>query len=64
MSDDQAGARWEHGWDGHAQHQRDRLAKLPFSEKLRWLEQAHHLALHLSRPMSKPDERPNREPES
>jgi hypothetical protein len=58
MSDDQTGTLWEHGWEGHAQHQRDRLAKLPLSEKLRWLEQAHHLALRLSGPVPKPKERP------
>ena len=40
---------WEQGWDGHETHQRERLARLPLSEKLRWLEEAHHLVLHLSR---------------
>ena len=39
---------WEQGWDGHETHQRERLSRLPLSEKLRWLEEAHHLVLHLS----------------
>ncbi|MDD5308707.1 MAG: hypothetical protein PHU25_15425 [Deltaproteobacteria bacterium] len=33
---------WERGWDGHEQAQLRRLARLPFSEKLRWLEDAQH----------------------
>lgn len=41
-------AVWERGWDGHESHQRERLSRLPLSEKLRWLEEAHYLVLHLS----------------
>lgn len=39
---------WEHGWNGHERQQLERLSRLPLSEKLRWLEEAHHLVLHLS----------------
>ena len=41
-------AVWERGWDGHETQQRERWSRLPLSEKLRWLEEAHHLVLHLS----------------
>jgi len=40
---------WESGWDAHERAQRQRLAKLPLDEKLRWLEEAHDLVRHLSR---------------
>jgi len=40
---------WESGWEGHAEAQRARIARLPFQEKLRWLEEAQHLLLHLRR---------------
>ncbi len=40
---------WESGWQGHADAQRMRLARLPFQEKLRWLEEAQHLLHHLRR---------------
>jgi hypothetical protein len=43
---------WEHGWDDHQRQQIRRLAALPFSEKLRWLEEAHRLVLHLARQKS------------
>jgi hypothetical protein len=48
MSSDHERAVWGTGWDGHETHQRERLSRLPLSEKLRWLEEAHHLVLHLS----------------
>jgi len=48
MSNDQVRTLWERGWEGHEQHQRERLSSLPLSERLRWLEEAHHLILHLS----------------
>ncbi len=38
---------WETGWQGHTSAQLRRLALLPFSEKLKWLEEAHHLVLRL-----------------
>jgi len=38
---------WERGWAGHARAQRKRLARLPFAEKLAWLEEAHRLFLRL-----------------
>ena len=34
---------WETGWEDHELQQMLRLAKLPFSEKLAWLEEAHRL---------------------
>ena len=39
---------WEQGWEGHETQQLERLSRLPLSDKLRWLEEAHHLVLHLS----------------
>ena len=38
---------WEQGFDGHKRAQLARLAFLPFSEKLRWLEEAHRVVRHL-----------------
>ena len=38
---------WEEGWAGHEIAQRRRLAKLPFSQKLRWLEDAQQVVLQL-----------------
>ncbi len=40
---------WERGWDGHEHAQRRRLARLPFADKLRWLEEAHRLVQALER---------------
>ena len=34
---------WERGWDEHERLQLLRMAKLPLSQKLEWLEQAHRL---------------------
>ena len=39
---------WEAGWDAHALAQLERLARLPLSEKLRWLEEAHQIVRHLN----------------
>ena len=38
---------WKVGWQGHSIAQLRRLAALPFSEKLKWLEEAHHLVLRM-----------------
>lgn len=38
---------WDCGWNEHERAQRRRLAELPFSEKLRWLEEAHELVRHM-----------------
>ena len=38
---------WERGWDGHAEAQRSRLARLTLPEKLQWLEQAQQVINHL-----------------
>ena len=40
---------WESGWEGHSLAQRRRLARLPLSEKLRWLEEAQRVVAHLQR---------------
>lgn len=48
MSSDRERTGWEHGWGGHEAQQLERLSRLPLPEKLRWLEEAHHLVLHLS----------------
>ncbi len=34
---------WELGWAGHELAQMRRMARLPLSEKLAWLEEAHRL---------------------
>lgn len=34
---------YENGWEDHELQQMLRLARLPFSEKLAWLEEAHRL---------------------
>jgi hypothetical protein len=38
---------WEHGWEEHERLQRQRLAKLPLAEKLRWLEEMQRMVEHL-----------------
>ena len=38
---------WEQGWEHHRQLQMERLARLPMSEKLIWLEEAHRLVLYM-----------------
>ena len=45
---------WEEGWAGHEAQQLERLSRLPLSERLRWLEEAHRLVLHLSGASSSP----------
>ena len=35
---------WDRGWSEHKIRQLVRLARMPFSEKLDWLENAHALA--------------------
>lgn len=47
--DGPSGQDWECGWESHRRAQALRLARLPLSEKLAWLEQAHGLMLHLAR---------------
>ena len=48
MSSDPERTEWEQGWRGHEAQQFQRLSRAPLPEKLRWLEEAHHLVLHLS----------------
>jgi hypothetical protein len=40
---------WERGWEGHELAQLQRMARLPLSEKLDWLEQAHVFVLNMQR---------------
>jgi hypothetical protein len=40
---------WEAGWEGHAEAQRARIARLPLQEKLRWLEEAQAIIRHMHR---------------
>jgi len=47
--DSREGQVWESGWEGHAEAQRRRLARLPLREKLRWLEEAQRLIRSLRR---------------
>ena len=47
MSSDRERIGWEQGWGGHETQQLERLSRMPLPEKLRWLEEAHHLVLHL-----------------
>ena len=39
---------WEKGWGGHHEEQLRRLAALPLTEKLKWLEEADRVVRHLS----------------
>jgi hypothetical protein len=39
---------WERGWDEHERQQLQRLAKLPLSERIAWLEEAQRLVQHLA----------------
>jgi hypothetical protein len=39
---------WEQGWQDHELAQLRRLARLPLSAKLEWLEQAHKLVQQLA----------------
>ena len=38
---------WEKGWEDHNRLQLERLARLPLSEKLAWLEEAQRLLCRL-----------------
>ncbi|MEK7330660.1 MAG: hypothetical protein AAB113_07645 [Candidatus Eisenbacteria bacterium] len=39
---------WDVGWEGHSLAQLRRMARLPLSEKLDWLEEAQRLATRLA----------------
>jgi type II secretory pathway component PulM len=39
--------QWEKGRNEHESLQLQRMAKLPFSKKLAWLEEAHRLVMRL-----------------
>ena len=47
---------WERGWEDHRRRQLERIAALPLSEKLAWLEEAHRLVLHMHAHLTKPAE--------
>ncbi|HKQ58442.1 MAG TPA: hypothetical protein VJY35_11295 [Candidatus Eisenbacteria bacterium] len=51
MADPKAreGHVWEAGWEGHAEAQRARIARLTLQEKLRWLEEAQAIIRHMHR---------------
>ena len=34
---------WERGWEGHEKAQRLRLSRIPFREKLEWLEETQEI---------------------
>ena len=40
---------WERGWGGHEKAQLLRLSRLPFTEKIKWLEDAQEMLEHLSK---------------
>ena len=48
--------QWEHGWTEHEQMQLERLALLPFAEKLAWLEEAHRVVRQLESGRSAKDD--------
>jgi hypothetical protein len=52
---DQEEAFWPRGWEEHELAQLRRLAQLPLSEKLDWLEQAHRVVLHLGKAQTTPN---------
>ena len=35
--------QWECGWEAHEALQRDRMSRLPLSEKIQWLEEAQRM---------------------
>ncbi|HEX3358814.1 MAG TPA: hypothetical protein VHS31_17690 [Tepidisphaeraceae bacterium] len=45
---------WEQGWEDHELQQMRRLAKLPLSEKIAWLEEAQRLMSQLTKQNSPP----------
>ena len=49
---------WESGWAGHTLAQRRRLARLPFAEKLQWLEDSQRLLGQLGRNRPEPESPP------
>jgi hypothetical protein len=52
---------WDVGWEGHSLAQLRRMARLPLSEKIAWLEEAQRLATRLA--AGKRSETPRREDE-
>lgn len=54
--------KWPDGWDDHRRAQLRRMAALPLSEKIAWLEEAQRLAVSLGarKPTAGPTERDRR----
>ena len=48
MNREDRATTWEKGWGGHHEEQLWRLARLPLTEKLKWLEEADRVVRHLS----------------
>jgi len=46
--------QWEKGWDGHRKAQLLRLSRLPFIEKLKWLDEAQDMIAALRKNSCKP----------
>jgi hypothetical protein len=53
---------WEQDWAGHELAQMRRMARMPLSEKLAWLEEAHRLVEQMRHQHHGPT-RPTRSPE-
>jgi len=49
MAEEQDESQWPIGFEGHAREQRKRMAALPLSAKIAWLEEAQRVAEHLQR---------------
>ncbi len=61
MSDTIDDREWDSGWEGHSRAQQERLAKLPFSEKLAWLEEMHHMLEAMKRSKAQAEVKPEHE---
>ena len=48
MNREDRATAWDKGWSGHHEEQLRRLARLPLTEKLKWLEEADRVVRHLS----------------
>ena len=53
-------SEWECGWEGHERAQRRRLSRLPFPDKLKWLEEAHDLVRRLQKREAEGERPPSR----
>ena len=67
-SDNSVEGNWECGWDSHERAQLLRMANLPLSQKLLWLEEAQQIVDYMQSrrrhlPNAKPDAEPSRREE-